>query len=148
MSSVRRVNVFTADFDHASERDGYRWLGARVGHALGAEEIGASAYELADGQHTHPYHFHHAMEEWLIVISGSPSLRTPVGERVLREGDVVCFPAGPEGAHQVSGPGSVLILSDNRAPQSVEYPDSGKIGVGPAGRIFRLADAVDLWEGE
>ena len=29
----------------------------------------------------------------------------PDGERELRRGDVVCFPPGPEGAHQVRGPG-------------------------------------------
>jgi uncharacterized cupin superfamily protein len=144
---VRKLNVLEPGFDHASERDGYRWRGARVGQAVGAEEIGACLYELGDGQRSYPYHFHHAMEEWLIVVAGSPTVRTPAGERVLREGDVACFPVGPEGGHQVWGPGTVLILSDNRAPTSAEYPDTGKIAVRP-GTVFRLADAVDLWEGE
>lgn len=145
---MRSVNVFAPDFDHSSERDGYRWRGVLVGQALGAVEIGACLYELDEGQRTHPYHFHHAMEEWLIVVEGSPTLRTPSDERKLREGDVVCFPAGPDGAHQVTGPGTVLILSDNRAPETGEYPDSGKLGLGPAGPFFRLADAADLWDGE
>jgi uncharacterized cupin superfamily protein len=144
---VRKINVAAPEFDHSSARDGYRWRGARVGRALGAEEIGACLYELEDGQASYPYHFHHAMEEWLVVIAGAPTVRARGDERVLREGDVLCFPPGPEGGHQVTGPGTVLILSDNRAPESVEYPDSGKIGVS-AGKIFRLADAVDLWDGE
>jgi uncharacterized cupin superfamily protein len=145
---VRRVNLLATEFDHSSERDGYRWRGARVGRAIGAEEIGACLYELGNAESTYPYHFHHAMEEWLIVVAGSPTLRTPGGERTLREGDVVCFPVGPDGGHQVRGPGTVLIVSDNRASASVEYPDSGKIGLGPREKVFRLADSVDLWEGE
>jgi uncharacterized cupin superfamily protein len=64
------------------------------------------------------------------------------------EGDVVCFPVGPDGGHQVTGPGTVLIVSDNRAPESVEYPDGGKVGLDTRGKVFRSADAVDLWEGE
>jgi uncharacterized cupin superfamily protein len=146
---VRRFNVLAPEFDHSSERDGYRWRGARVGRAVGAEEIEACLYELGDGQRSYPYHFHHGMEAWLLVVAGSPILRTPRGERVLREGDVVCFPVGPGGGHQVMGPGTVLIVSDNRVvPEVVEYPDSGKVGVRPPGRIFRNADSVDYWDGE
>ncbi len=78
-----------------------------VGKAIGAEQIGASLFELEDGQRSYPYHFHHGIEEWLLVVAGSPSCRTPEGERVLREGDVLCFPVGAAGAHQVTGPGTV-----------------------------------------
>jgi uncharacterized cupin superfamily protein len=116
---------------------------ADVGARVDSDEIGARLYELEDGQRSAPYHFHHAAEEWLIVIAGAPRVRTPTGERALREGDVVCFPAGPDGAHEVTGPGTVLILSDNRAPGPVEYPESGEIAVG-SGRVFRLADAIEI----
>jgi uncharacterized cupin superfamily protein len=145
---VHRCNLLASEFDHSSERDGYRWRGARIARAVGAEQIGACLYELGDGQRSYPYHFHHGVEEWLLVVAGSPRVRTPDGERVLRRGDVLCFPAGPGGAHQVTGPGTVLILSEHRAPVSVEYPDSGKVGVGGPGKFFRSADSVDYWDGE
>jgi len=145
---VARPNVFSPEFDHSSEREGYRWQGARIGNEVGATQIGGCIYELAEGEKTYPYHFHHGMEEWLIVLSGSPVLRGPDGDRVLRAGDVVCFPTGPEGGHQVTGPGSVLILSANQSPESIEYPDSGKVGISPPPGIFRVADKVDYWEGE
>jgi uncharacterized cupin superfamily protein len=145
---VRRLNLFASEFDHGSERDGYRWRGLRVGKALGAARIGASLYELPAGERTYPFHFHHGMEEWLLVVSGTPTLRAADGERELRAGDVVCFAPGPEGAHQVRGPGTVLILSADRSPETVTYPDSGKLGARPPGKIFRLEDAVDYWEGE
>ena len=143
-----RPNVFSPEFDHSSEREGYRWRSARVGAGAGAKQIGGCVYELGDGEKTYPYHFHYAMEEWLVVLSGAPVLRGPDGDRVLRAGDVVCFPTGPDGGHQVAGPGSVLILSASQAPESIEYPDSGKVGVRPPGKIFRMGDATDYWEGE
>ena len=61
---------------------------------------------------------------------------------------MVCFPTGPEGAHQVRGPGTVLILSANRSPEVTEYLDSGKIGVRPPGKVLRADAEVDYWEGE
>ncbi len=145
---MRRVNLFAPEFDRSSERERYRWRGSGVGGKIGAERIGGSLYELAEGERTFPYHLHHGMEEWLIVIDGRPIVRSPEGERELRRGDVLCFPAGPAGAHQVRGPGTVLLLSANRAPETVEYPDSGKLGARPPGKFFRAADAVDYWEGE
>jgi uncharacterized cupin superfamily protein len=145
---VRRFNLDAPEFDHSSSREGYRWRGARIGRALGAKQIGACLYELADGQRTYPYHFHHETEEWLLVVAGTPRVRTPEGERALSEGDVLCCPTGPSGAHQVTGPGTVLILSANVPLDAAEYPDSGKVGLRPPGMIFRTADAVDYWDGE
>ncbi len=48
----------------------------------------------------------------------------------------------------MTGPGTVLIVSDRHSPDVVEYPDSGKLLVNPPGRVFRSADSVDLWDGE
>jgi hypothetical protein len=42
----------------------------------------------------------------------------------------------------------VLLLSANRAPEAIEYPDSGKIGVRPPGVILRADAQMDYWEGE
>ena len=51
---------------------------------------------------------------------------------MLREGDVVAFPRGKEGAHQIrndtDAPIRVLMLSTLIAPDIVEYLDTGKIG--------------------
>jgi uncharacterized cupin superfamily protein len=146
--ATRRANIFSPEFDHVSERDGYRWRGARVGRAIGGKQIGASLYELPAGERTYPFHFHHAIEEWLLVVSGSPVLRDAEGEHELRPGDVVCFTTGPGGVHQVRGPGTVLIVSASASLEVSEYPDSGKVGVSHPRKVFRLADSVDYWEGE
>jgi uncharacterized cupin superfamily protein len=92
------------------------------------------------------------VEEWLYVIAGTPTVRTPSGKRSLQAGDLMCFPTGAEGAHTVRGPGRVMIFSANRSPSISAYPESDKLGTRPADdsdRLnFRRADAVDYWEGE
>ncbi len=152
LAPVQRFNLLRGELEHESERDGNRWRATRVADHVGAEKIGGSLYELGEGERTFPYHYHHGVEEWLLVVHGTPTLRTPSGERELRSGDVVCFPSGPEGAHALRGPGRVLILSTGGPPSVSVYPDSDKLGTRPAAdedRLnFRRGDAVDYWEGE
>jgi uncharacterized cupin superfamily protein len=149
---MRRFNLLAGTLDLESSRPGYRWRAARVGDQLGAERIGASLYELAEGEQTFPYHFHHGVEEWLYVLAGAPTVRTPSGERVLAPGDVVSFPASAHGAHVVRGPGRVLLISANASVSISVYPDADKLGTRPAEAAdrlnFRRRDAVDYWEGE
>ena len=114
----------------------------RAGQAVGAEQIGASVYVLADGERTAPFHFHHGGEEWLITLDGAPRVRTPDGERTLRKGDVLCFRAGAGGGHEVSGPGTVMLVAENRALDAIERPEEGTIELRPAGLVFRTADAL------
>lgn len=120
---------------------------------LGAELIGCSLYELPAGVRPWPYHYHWSNEEWLVVVSGTPTLRTPDGVRELAPGKVVGFPQGEPGAHDISnrtdGTVRVAIFSTLRQG-SVVYPDSDKLGAGPPHdrRYFRRGDAVDYWDGE
>jgi uncharacterized cupin superfamily protein len=71
------------------------------------------------------------------------------GERQLEEGDVVPFPRGPEGGHQIRNdgdvPARVLIVAAHADPDVAEYPDTGKVAaiVGGEHRFHRAADAVD-----
>ena len=150
------VNLFGDDWDRVEERDGFRSRDAWVGQHLGAELIGGSVYELDPGQKTFPYHLHHANEEWLIVLRGRPTLRSPDGERELGEGDTVCFRRGPEGAHQVINrtgeTARILMLSTMIRPELVEYPDSGKVGArdakGERLLMIRPGPQLDYWDGE
>jgi uncharacterized cupin superfamily protein len=102
---------------------------ARLAAAAGAEHLGVSVVELAPGTLSSPYHLHHANEELLIVLSGTPELRTPDGLRELKPGEVVSFVRGPAGAHRLrnasSEPCRVLFLSEMNFPDIVSYPDTG-----------------------
>jgi len=148
------VNLARVEVEGEWERPGFAGRVTRVGDRLGSSQIGGSVYELGDGETAWPYHYHHGVEEWLIVVEGAPTVRTPEGERSLRAGDVVCFPPGPVGAHSMRGPGRVLVLSANRSPSIAVYPDSDKLGLWLTGEaeqdslVVRRDSAVDYWDGE
>jgi uncharacterized cupin superfamily protein len=144
-------------FDVETKRDdddppGYETPYARIGPLIGASALGASVYDLGPGQSVCPYHYELGYEEWLFVLTGSPTLRDSDGEHELAPGDVVLFPDGPDGAHKVTNRGEgvvrIAILSNKGEPGIAVYPDSGKVGVFPMNKIFRLEDAVDYWDGE
>jgi uncharacterized cupin superfamily protein len=143
------VNLRDAELEPRLDRPGFRHRRASVREALGGELIGASLYEFDPGEQLWPYHWHLNNEEWLIVVAGTPTLRTPEGERELRAGDVVGFPDGPAGAHTLcnrgESPARVAIFSTRQEGSSV-YPDSGKVSA--VDHVFRAADAVDYWDGE
>jgi uncharacterized cupin superfamily protein len=92
----------------------------------------------------------------VIVLRGEPTLRTPEGEHVLKEGDVVCFPRGKRGAHQLSNrtesPVRVLMLSSMIRGEIIEYLDTGKVlakDVDDEDVMFaRPGPAAEYWEGE
>jgi uncharacterized cupin superfamily protein len=151
MSNAVNIDEVAPEPD-ASDPPGYQGRMARLGPLIGAERLGASLYELPPGQSICPYHYEYPHEEWLLVLDGSPTVRTPHGEERLQPGDVVCFREGPEGAHQVTNRSDsdvrVLFLSTAGDPTIAIYPDSGKVGVWPPGKLFLEADAVDYWAGE
>ena len=160
-------NVWDVDFDppdewsEAAEKAGFGPVrGKRLRRQLGAT-LSSSVWELDPGATQAPYHFHHGGEELLIVLRGTPTLRTPEGERELKEGEVVHFPRGPEGAHQLSnragGVARYVIAAALPTPEIIEYPDSGKIASmartettagGPLFSLNRLADSVEYFDGE
>jgi uncharacterized cupin superfamily protein len=145
-------------FDELREHPGYTCRRARLGRQAGSERTGLSLWELPAGQTAFPYHWHLAEEELIVVLTGKPSLRTPGGWRDMNEGDVVAFPVGERGAHEIANrtEQTIRFLSfSNQQPDIVVYADSGKIGAferrpegGGLYRIFRDQDAVDYWAGE
>jgi uncharacterized cupin superfamily protein len=131
---VRKVNIGQPDFAwDETDPDGFRAGMARLGGLLGAKETGISVYELPPGQAVCPYHYECGEEEWLLVLSGAPTLRTPEGEERLAPWDVACFPRGPEGAHRIGNdteePARVLMFSTVVHPTATVYPDSDKVAV-------------------
>jgi uncharacterized cupin superfamily protein len=134
---------------------GHRFRAGSPGRELGSELTGLGVYEVEPGEATWPYHFELVDEEWLIVIAGEVTVRTPDGERRLRAGDVACFPAGPSGAHAIRNDGSEtarFAMPSTRPPygDAVVYPDSGKFRIGGGGfdHRGRLGEPVPYWEGE
>lgn len=151
------MNINDADFDDIREGDGFRSVRARLARQLGARMVGASLWEVPPGEAAYPYHWHVSQEEIVVVLEGRPSLRTPDGWREVEEGEVLFFPTGEAGAHQLHNPtdATVRFLAvANQQPDIVLYPDSGKISATEKGRgagvnhTFRLEDEVSYWDGE
>lgn len=150
---MSEVNLFDVEVQKDDDdAPGYELSYTRIGPMLGASKLGLSVYELPPGQSICPYHYETGEEEWLIVLVGAPTLRTPDGEQVLRPWDSAFFPPGEEGAHKVTNTTEdtvrVAIWSNRANPNTSVYPDSGKVGAWPPGKLFRLSDAVDYFEGE
>ena len=151
------VNLHS-DFDWESENDraGYRHRVTAVGRQLGAQLLGGSVYELPPGEKTWPYHYELGCEEWVIVISGRPTLRTPDGQRELSPGDLAVFPEGPSGAHQLGNetdePCRVLLLSSKSPLAIIHYPDSDKVGLWSQAEGYQALlsrrPELDYWHGE
>ncbi len=154
---MRRQNIADPQFTYdAADPAGFRAGMLRFGDQLGAEQSGASVYKLPPGEAICPYHYEHGEEEWVLVLHGNPSVRTPEGTQTLDPLDVVFFPRGPEGAHQIrndtQASARVLMWSTILYPGVSVYPDSDKIGVWTAGKadnvIVERSSAVDYYQGE
>src|SRR5947199_7963092 len=153
---MKIFNLNADEWDRTEEREGWRFKDAWVGAHTDAELIGASMYEVEPGNKLWPFHTHHANEEWVIVLRGEPTLRTHESEEALKEGDVVCFRRGKDGAHQIinrtDSPIRVLMLSSMIQMDIIEYLDTGKILAKDAQdedvMFARPGPAVEYWEGE
>src|SRR3989440_9191142 len=152
-------NIHEPHFDEPREHPGFVARRARLGRQAGAERLGLSLWDLPPGEAAYPYHFHLAEEELLIVLEGHPSLRAPDGWRAVEPGEVLVFPVGERGAHQLvnrtEAAVRLLPVSTAGAPDIVAPPASGKaaaFGRRPDGSGMRLwfreADAVNYHEGE
>jgi uncharacterized cupin superfamily protein len=131
----------------------FRWRS--LTREVGAKRTGLGIYEVAPGQAHWPYHFELAEEEWLIVLAGEVTLRTPDGERVLRVGDVACFPAGADGAHAVRNAGTeparfAMPSSSLGFADGCIYPDAGSFVLRGPGfeHRGRLGEELGYWEAQ
>jgi uncharacterized cupin superfamily protein len=152
-------NIEKPDFDEPREQPGFLARRARLSRQAGAQRVGLSLWEVSPGQAAYPYHAHLAEEELVVVLEGTPSLRTPEGWRDLEQGEVVSFLRGEEGAHQIVNRTEetirFLAFSTGGEPDVVIQPDSDKVGVferrpdGGGLRLwFRREDARNYYDGE
>jgi uncharacterized cupin superfamily protein len=152
---VQNLRAVTFEDDPSGGPPGHDFSGTSLTQPFGAVATGMGIYEVAPGNASWPYHFEIAEEEWLIVIEGELTLRTPDGESVLRAGDVACFPAGATGGHAVRNHTDAPVryaMPSTRARfgSASIYPDSGKFGIRAPGfqHRARLGESVEYWEGE
>jgi uncharacterized cupin superfamily protein len=100
---------------------------------LSSDETAMFVYDVDPGG-SFPYHYEY-VEEWLLVIEGAVAVRVPDGERELARGEILRFPPGPDGAHQITNrseaPARLLLWSKASLPGISVYPDTDAVGVWP-----------------
>jgi uncharacterized cupin superfamily protein len=153
---MRRLNLNTAQPEYDdTDPEGYRAGQLKVAPLIGGETMAGGYYVVPPGQANCPYHYE-SDEEWLLVLDGRLTVRHPEGEDEIEAGDLVCFPAGPAGAHKLTNNGDepvrMLIVSTANLPAVAVYPDSDKIGVWTPGRtdniMVRRESGVDYYDRE
>lgn len=146
-----KANLLDPAWEFEGDGGGGTTRAVRLGRLAGAGRLGATLYELESGAMASPLHFHHGAEELLFVLAGEPTLRTGSGEtdeRRLATGEVVSFPPGRAGAHQILNradePARVLICSINDLPEVAEQIETGLTVVLTTeyDRLYR--DGVDI----
>lgn len=146
----------------AAERFGSR--SGAVGTRIGAKLLGYNVTVVAPGKRAFPLHNHHANEEMFFILQGRGEVRIGRDRHPIRQGDFIANPpGGPEHAHQIVNTGSdelrYLAVSTMIVPETVEYPDSGKVAtysrqIAPDGsmrivrQIGRPETSIDYWDGE
>jgi uncharacterized cupin superfamily protein len=154
---MSRPNAFTAQFnyeDQEPEPPGYACAEVPYGKAVGGKDLAVRLFELPPGERLCPYHYEY-VEEWLIVMVGEVKVRIPSGVESLTAGEVMCFPAGAEGAHKVwndsQQPARIVMFSQDSTPAVAVYPDSDKVGVWGEGEkwMFRGTEGhLEYYDGD
>ena len=155
MAHIRHTAVEDLPTSHKFEHEGYEYFRKKfVSFGESANTV-VSIYEIPPGKSAYPYHYHHKNEETFYILSGEGILRTPCGERKVRAGDFLFFPAGKEGAHKLTNSSCTekLVYIDFDVVHDVDiaqYPDSDKIGIWGKGinKLFPQSGSVDYYDGE
>ncbi len=105
----------------------------RAGPLVGLTGLGCAVHVVPPGKRAFPFHRHHVADELFFVVSGTGEYRFGDEKFPVRAGDIVGAPAGAK-AHQLINTGKedlrYLGISTIGGVDVVDYPDSGKVGIG------------------
>ncbi len=155
MRDCIHINVEDIDAIHRCVHPSYAFSRRDLIPAGVADRLVAALYEIPPGKANIPYHYHALGEECFFILRGEGLVKTPDGERPVRPGDFLFFPANERGAHKLTNTSEteplVYLDVDSETPVDVAlYPDSGKVGVFGGGlrQLYRTEDQVDYYDGE
>ena len=155
------VNVADIPLNELSHGERFAVRMGEIASALGLTTLGCMLHVVPPGKTAFPYHRHHGCDEMFVILSGSGEYRVGEARLPVRAGDCLGAPAGGE-AHQIINTGAeelrYLGLSNVPPGDVVEYPDSGKIGIGVGSKGTHYENATfkqrgrltaaDYWDGE
>jgi len=159
---VNRINVDEINaisYPHMSEAHraaasagNYEAFLQEIGDFIGARRLGYWIATVPPGKKFCPLHSHQLEEELFFVLEGEPTIRTPRGDFACRKGDMICFPVGDVGTHQLVNrsdkPCTVFLLGNDEREEVAYYPDSKKVLVRGRKLRVRSEPALDYYDGE
>lgn len=155
MSEIKHAKIEDIPASHKCDHEGYEYFRRKFVPFGAAGNTLVSVYEIPPGKSAYPYHFHYKNEETFCILSGEGILKTPEGERKVGPGELLFFPAGPEGAHKITNSSETEMLTyiDFDVVHDIDvavYPDSDKIGIWGMGinKIYPQNADVDYYDGE
>ena len=99
----------------------------RLSEHFGLTHFGANFETLPPGSQSALRHWHSDSDELVLVLEGQLTLITDDGEKPMREGMCVGFPAGVANAHHLvnrsSEPATFLVVGSRSKGDWVHYPD-------------------------
>ena len=151
---MKHCNMDDLHRKHKVGAEGYEFVRRDFLQVHEAQSL-VRVYEVLPGKSAYPYHYHLKNEETFFILRGEGLLRSAEGERIVKPGDLLFFPAGEDGAHKLTNPSDTepLVYLDFDIVHDLDvtmYPDSGKIGIWgmDTNKIYRIGDDVDYYEGE
>ena len=155
MSQIKHCKIEDVPAGHKCEHEGYEYFRRKFVPFGEASHTHVCVYEIPPMKSAYPYHYHCKTEETFCILSGQGTLKTPEGDRKVSAGELIFFPAGPEGAHKLTNTSETenLVYIDFDATHDLDvavYPDSDKIGIWGMGvnQIYPKSAAVDYYDGE
>lgn len=155
MSEIKHSIIEDIPASHKCEHMGYEYFRRKFIPFGVAKNTLVSVYEIPPGKAAYPYHFHYKNEETFYILSGEGILRTPEGQRKVAAGELLFFPAGPEGAHKITNCSETEMLTyiDFDVVHEIDvavYPGSEKIGIWGMGinELYPRSSHVDYYDGE
>lgn len=151
---MKHRNIDDLSRKHKNGAEGYEFFRRDLLAVHEAQSL-VRVYELPPGKSAYPYHYHLKNEETFFILKGEGLLRSAEGERTVKAGDLLFFPAGEEGVHKLTNTSEteLLVYLDFDVVHDLDvtvYPDSGKIGIWgkDTNKIYRMNDDVPYYEGE
>jgi uncharacterized cupin superfamily protein len=150
---VNRINLDELYSRHFSRGNGrYEGVYQEIGNLIGARVLGYQITTLAPGKRFCPMHAEDTDEEMFLIWEGEAVVRTLRGEYTCRKGDVIAFPTGDIGTHQVINksdkPCRVLMLGAEDPKSVCYYPDSKKVLISSRDLMLRTEPSLDYYDGE
>ncbi len=117
-----RPSVYPAPFAARMEGRAKRQLG----EVFGLKNFGVNLTELAPGAQSALMHAHTTQDEFVYVVEGRVTLKTPEGAVEMGPGDCVGFAAGGGAHHLVNQSGAPVVyleIGDRMPGDAAHYPE-------------------------